>query len=809
MSDQRGLNRDYAITSSSEGKKCQLIWIYLNDGDNDEGHFWQTFIWALIAWDIDFTQEKRQLGFPSDEEAIQNFIHDFLSQLDGGSLVLQFVHAELISNKNILDFFEKLSCVDPRYLSTVFIFGNSEETDKVPCFINGSIEHDLCLDEQEELKYYKKEVPTFRQEEFAVARSYTEGWKPAVLLVCSLLKEKGIFAFGNFDENILAWYESIVLSTYSEAEMQQFVELSLLENFSIDLVCHLKDWNQSSIDKVIRGNPALRLDPISGVYIWSNPTYQYMQNRQSSISASEKKNFYLRAGDWYLERGNKIEAINCYRKGQDHKKVFQAMKQWSFPNSRECAHCYVQAIEEMPETFIENNPIITPILGQMLSALYRYTDVVELMSEFTRKHDKGEETPARMKSVLGEAYILLANSAQRVHGEVDPVSCFKKASEYLPQGSSMLNMNFQFADVPAIMLLDKTERSMDSYLKYVQETEPYVVKACSGSWSGVTYLAQAELNYYRRKFKEAEPSAQKAIKEALERDQYDIVCSACFLLMRLNMAKGNYEKLIDTYELLNQYAAEVSFETFFTLPDIAESWLFLKLGKRHKVSEWLKNELEYERVAGPWMYGRDRVIRILYLLEGQQYRSVISRVDGDIDLLKKRGSNLLNICLLMCKASALHELHEDQAACDVLEEVYSWCIGNDLVIPVVEMGRYVHPLIEAFRKSGRGSIPAEWLDLMDKKATSYYVYQYNIRKRYAEKQRVEESLIELLTGSEQLLLLYISRGMTTKQIAEKQSKSISAVKGMARRLYQKIGATGIADAARIANEYNIEEIVEG
>ena len=663
------------------------------------------------------------------------------------------------------------------------------------------------ITESEEQNRYRESSIELSQVEFTTIREFTEGWKPAVELVTHFLVEQGPSFLANINLFLSNWIENVALQRYTRKEINLISCLSLLENFSPELVCHISGWNSGVLSQLMTESPLTRLDEKTRRFRYASSILPFIEQHQVMVDNKEKERFLIQAGEWFERRDQKTEAVMLYRKANAYKKIIPIMQDWDYPNSRENAHCFVSIINDMPPSLVHKNPILTVILGHMLNTLYRYSDAVDILERFCLKHDHGAETNSDISAILGEAYLCWASAATcLLDSQEKIVRLCKKASEFLPGESTFIKGKANmFGDTPALRMASIERNSLQEHIDSLREVEPLLMEMTGGGWAGSYHLALAERAYYTKNFEDVESNVQKSIVRALENEQYDIVCSGCFLLMRLGFAQANYQKATENYQLLEHYASEANYDAFFSLPDIAQSFMALRLGGNYHIADWIKDESLYQKKILPFNYGRDKILRATYLLLDKQYYPLLAHIDSSLELFKKRGLSISIIHLYVYQAIAWHRLGDPKKSVKSFEQAYLFSHKNKLIMPVVESGQYLEPVIENCKHDENCIIPIEWLEEIGKKAGTFYVYFSNMKKQYTAQTKSGSFALSNLTYTEQRLLLLISRGIKAKEIAEIEKRSLSSIKGMTRRLYLKIGAYNKADATRIATECGIEE----
>lgn len=797
----------HTVRSTLDKDNREMIPLLLNQEDNIPENFYTSFMTALSKWSQVFNQPFQQK--PPSDLLIRNnvFMNDLKRQACQKPVTLLLINTQVINNKQILTFLDQLLRLQIPGFEYIAIYNPSRHTSS--SYPKKKL---LYLNYDEERQYYIKHQLALTKEQFTQIRKLTNGWFSAVKTIPEIHSRYNIVSFNSLRYYLSQWLEQVHFKTYMRKEIDCLVYLSLLENFSLDVIKLVYNWYGVDDQLFITDSPIIRYDFTSKSYRFAEDVIPLLKEKQILISNKQKQKFCLFVADWYKDHEDICHAIPLYRQICAHVEIVELLKKITFPCSREVANLCINTINEMPAFLIEKYPIVQIVNAHMLCTLYRYNDARMLMEKFCEHYDKFDQTSEAIKPILGEAYVLLVNVCFFSDGSIPAhlvSQLLKRSNELIPEGSKLLPQNINlFSDTPVLKLIDTQEGSLNGFVQNLNQLEPYIITATGGNWAGCSYLAEAERNYYIRNFKEVESNAGKAITEALKYNQSDIACSAAFLLMRYNAAKGNYKIMMESFDLLKLYAAEADYQYFFSMPDLAESWLNLQLGKKHNIAYWIQDMSVNLKTMMPWNYGRDRILHAKYLLINEEYEELLSFSEETIHLFKMRKYHLLNVYLYMIQAVTYYKIGDKEKGFAVFEEVYRWSHKNDLLMPIIELGNAAKLLAVNYQQSSRTLIPEEWLSTIATKAHSYSTYLASIKKQFLQKNREKHSVLIHLTSKELTILFLIYQGRTMKEIAQLQNKSYETIRGVLKRIYNKLNISNRTEAIRLASENHIEKYFE-
>lgn len=800
------------FTISMNQQSMPVLFFEFNKTDNVHEHFWENFISALISMNLDFTDKIKEMGMPVDEVGRELFFDELCELTKDNPLTIIFFRKDLIEDMAVNKFIKKLEIYSYKMkLQVVFITPNSDS----PLMQFEQIElpnvmaYKPYLTAEEEYNQYAAVLSDVSEENLRKSRNFTNGWRAAVELVTANLKRYGNNFFADFDHLLQGWMENICNKYLTDDEVSGLIFVSLLDGFTADLVAYLLEWNEEHIASINYKNPVIR-------YVEQNTTFKvcdyfqpYIQNKAILLDNKYKYDMFIKTGNWYKQQGQIIEAINTFRRVGAFKKILPIILQEVYPSSMEMASCYLRTLGEMPYHFFEKNPVLEVVKIFCLGIHYRYPEQRDLAVKFIEKFDQGNQTKENLERHLGRVYLM------KLHADVctDIENCYpkilygiKRAAELMSKEDMLNSVNFMkiYSDASAVQLPSPRAGSVEKFLKYMDMVTSYMQHDSREVYRAVNSLARAEFFFYQRKFNKVEHYARIAIIKGIQYNRIDVVCGGCFLLMRYFLAKNDLTMLLKMYEQLKDYAAKYNPGEQFNMPDIATAWLELMIGDMERVPDWIRNEALLENRNTPWYYGRDKIMRCFYLLREQDFESLYAYAKSSEVLFQKRSYYIFVSHMMLMQAISLHKMGEREKSARKFEEVYHWVSGNELDMMVVEYERYIRPLAKNCLELEDCIIPVKWLDEVTRKAKSYQSYLLQMRKGYlGEKNSSYHNTIKNLTTNEFKVLENLVRGMTAPEIAESMDKSLAAVKGTIRRVYEKLGAKNKTEAINIALEEQI------
>ena len=126
---------------------------------------------------------------------------------------------------------------------------------------------------------------------------------------------------------------------------------------------------------------------------------------------------------------------------------------------------------------------------------------------------------------------------------------------------------------------------------------------------------------------------------------------------------------------------------------------------------------------------------------------------------------------------------------------------NRLTAPFIEFGKDMRTLTAAAIRDSSCGIPIEWLENINRLASTYAKRQASMAAEFCARHRIEQGIY--LSRREKEVFGELSHGLTRTEIAEKMGISPNTLKMVVNNLYTKIGAGNLAEAIRIGMEKNL------
>jgi LuxR family maltose regulon positive regulatory protein len=333
---------------------------------------------------------------------------------------------------------------------------------------------------------------------------------------------------------------------------------------------------------------------------------------------------------------------------------------------------------------------------------------------------------------------------------------------------------------------------MEEYIETLTRAIPHASEILNGYMSGLDDLAKGELQFYKGNLKQAGDLIDRALRNAEAHRQYDIQNRALFYLIRIAVAKENYENIGKLFKALESQLDNDEYAFRFTSYDIICAWHYSVLGQPRSVPAWLKREFSHESI-GTFIAGFGNFAKTRFYYADKRYYELLSFIDSG------RGTDSIlfgKLEMKVLEAACHYQIKDAESAMSSLKEAYDLALSNELVMPFIELGKDMRTLTAAAMRDNRRDIPRKWLEMINRKAATYAKRLTGVVSEYKRINRISDDV--RLSARETDVLSDLYNGLSRSEIAANQNLSINTVKMVLNTIYAKLNANSVADVIRTA-----------
>jgi LuxR family maltose regulon positive regulatory protein len=818
-----GYGKTHAVYSFVRDYNALTSWMQLSERDNIGKRFWENFIAGVSAGNKEAADRLANIEFPETEREWERYVIVPREETRTNvKYIFVYDDFHLIHDKAVLRFLERSITASLPSITSILISRTEPSIDLTKLFSGGLLgritEDDLRFSREEMAEYFR--IQNILPSPQTVSSMYhdTEGWAFAIHLAgLSLRNTPGTpYVPHAMRANIFKLIESEIISGMSPGLRKFLIKLSLVEHLAPDLIREIAASPAAGEGAPADGLPEprlleemkqiisfIRFDSYQNEYRIHHLFLEYLSGKQRELSEDEKRETYQKAAAWCAANNQKVDAINYYEKAGDYERLIGVVETMPPMLPNKTARMLLEILERAPPEIYDRIATAQVIRTGLYLTLEMFDRSREELLAVIARLETLPPSPTVYRTLTGcynnLGFIGLNTSS--FTRNYDYVHYFETARRYYEFNKFEAGPPISIIPIGSYLCRVNTEEKgeMEKYIAAISAFVPYTSVTFGGCALGMDDLCRGELAFFRGDTAEAERCTRKALTSAREGLQYEIETRALFYLLRINLARGNYEAIAD---LLKQLEAQLAVERYpsrFTNYDIITGWYYAHIGQTNRLAPWLKDDFE-ESDLNSIIFGFELLVKAKYHFSERRYPAALA-------VLESRGakSSLWDFVLgrtekKVLEAVCWYQIRDRAAAFAALETAYNLARPNALYMPFTEPGKDMRALADAALKDNSTAIPRDWFEAVRRNASGYAKKLFIVAAQYrpeASRKRTADQGIPL-SRREMEILANLAQGMTQEEIAGIASLSVNTVKSVIRSIYRKLGAVNKADAVRIA-----------
>jgi LuxR family maltose regulon positive regulatory protein len=793
-----------------------VLWIQISEQDNLGWHFWENYTEAISKFNPKVGKALRNLGFPEtaqDFDRYINFLYDDVPEAGKFIIVLDDFH--LIHDPAVLRYFERAFRTRMGN-HTVFILSRAEPRfNTLPALSKGWLSHvsakDLRFSEEETARYFALHGMSLPRDELLRVYQDTEGWALVIDLTARDMKSRqGRLPDLRWKDSLKKAMERIFLSM-DRATQRLLIKCSLAEHWPGEFLEAL-DPEGKSVAALRDYSSMIRYDLYLNGYRIHHIFLEYLRGKQGELEKSEIRAVLLWNAEWCVKNNLVMEAAGHYGKIEEYKGLLQLINSLPRLLPASMAKYFLSLIENLPPLKKkENNEehfflyyVVRPrllMLNARFSESYReYLSTIAHFEKLVSSPFHTQSAKGTYCRVLAAAYNSLGTLtiiASRRTKNYNFLPWFEKGNYYRRKSPQVQPVPLTKCSIGAYVCqigFPAEKGEFEKFIEALSPAIPFAADSLSGYLYGTDVLAWAELAYFRGNLDEAEQYAREAFFKTREKDQYEVEHRGLFILLRIELHRGNYEAVGALLRQMDSLLQESVFLNRLIVNDTVTGWFFAHIGMINRIPHWLRNEFDEIEIYSNY-HSLEILVRAKKLFAEQDYEAVLALLERKLSRESLGSFHLGRLEMAVLEAAARLHLEDEKGALKSLENAWEMASPNDLEMPFVELGDEMCLLFRAALKA-ETSIPRPWLESIDKKASVYAKKLALVERQFRE----ENAGKVFLTRREKTVLEGLAQGLTREEIARKEDMPVSAVKTIIKQLYTKLMAVNRADLIGIATK---------
>ena len=800
----------------SRQKNAAVRWLQLTTSDNIGSHYWETITNAIRRDNEELARQLQELGFPetsADFERFTEIIRNTEHQMKKTFLVLDDFH--LIQSEKALMFAERCASLPVPGACVIIISRTEPEINTVNMLSRGNAaeitETQLRFTESEIKEFFEKQKISCTLNNAKMFAESTEGWPLAINLLSLVMKNSQTnlsTALKLTAKNINKLFESEAWKNFPNSIQKTLVKLSLVSDLSSPLSREIFDGDAP--EKYIQELASfLSYDSVCDSYR-IHPLYlDFLKGKQTLLSEEEKQSTYQKAAKWCFENGFFTGAAKYNAKSNDYANILNVFRSYPGKIQHDTYKYFSELLEKSDnQENQELHNLKSLAMPFLLIGMRKFKEAETLTEEVIDKWERKFGTTIK-NTILINAYNALAH--------INKYTCITthnyKTATYLNKSAAIRDKTglpaensgiFALPEIRSFASLVGESATQEDFKRFAESTKDIAQPYCEESpvkYFGYAEWTSCEIAFFKKESRGAICHAHAGVMKAHKNDQHGIEMMLKQYMLRIAISRGDYSL---AKEVLDQMAERVGhFHNLSRqlLYDLITGWFYVHIGILEKVKPWIFSEPDKDEAADVRVPMRELIVCTKYYLASKKYSQALAVLTNAYPRAEHERFLFSEIILTLFKAVAELKTDDTESAVKSFEKAYELSYDGIFQMPFVELGKDVILLTIAARKLGTGTVPAMWMESLERKVRIYIKNTAAIAYAYKRENKIENEIS--LTDRERDLLGDMCRGLSRDEMAEHRLISINTVKKSLQSLYLKLDATNNIDAVRIAYERNL------
>lgn len=777
-----GYGKTTAVREYLKGTDAQVLWHRVYDGS--VSGFWITFSRLFTELDQERSKNLELLGFPNDSVSMQEAL-----KLIGGmelpeetAIVIDDYH--LLSATEVSSFLRFLVINEIEHLHIILTARFVEFLSIEELFLKGYLYHiakeTFELTPDEIMEYYKLCGVTLLAHEAEQLYITTEGWISALYLLMLSANDTGGFVDTN---NIQKLVKDAVYDPFSE-EIQDFLlYLCIFDSFTLKQAMHM--WGdgrgEGLLAEVRRKNAFLSFDNGTKTYQLHNIFTSFLREMLEKKDSAYKRKLYKKAGEWYVEAGDYLAAMNYFYKAGDFENLLHTVEQdraGSFGYEQKAL--IISYFDQCPAEDKKRHPVALLVYAMSLMTFNETELFQRNCGELALIIENGSLDTVSRNNLLGELELVLSFAR---YNDIAAMSEHHKRACMLLTKTSVFMHNtgsWTFGSPSVMYMFYRESGKLELEIQEMNEAMPYYYRLTNGHGMGAEYLMEAERYFNRGDFENAEILVHQAFSKAEGAGQPNMLMCAYFLQARMALMRSDYGSVQEYARKIHETVEKNRLYTLIHTIDLCTGFINGCLGQKDQLPEWLaEGDFSSSRLFFPARAFSNIIYGRALLLQGD-YLKLLGISGQFFGIASVFPSVLSHIYTFLYIGAANERIHRRGEALAAVRQALELAVPDQVYMPFVENCDYIKPLLEVLLKE-----------------ETYRKEISRILELYAPWQKAMELINRTcfagekpnLSERESEIAQLASEGFSNRQIGEKLFISENTVKKHLKGIFEKLGVS--------------------
>ncbi len=829
-------------------QRC-VVWLSVEEADNDPIRFWSYFIAALQTLQEDLAgdsqtflhaegQQAKPVQFETVLTALLNDISEFPDEF---AFVLDDYHR--INNPAIHQGTAFLLDHLPPRMHIIITCRADPPLPMARLRARG----ELIELRSEDLRFTSEEAAAFlnqmmnlnlTEDQITVLESRTEGWIAGLQLAAiSMQKHEDI---GHFIESfagshrfVLDYLMDEVLNRKPENIQSFLLKTSILERFTGSLCDSVTETNNSRemLRQLEQANLfIIPLDVERSWYRYHHLFADLLRRRLQELMPNQVQNLHRRACEWFEREGLLPEAIDHALAMRDLEEAAQLMeKAAETQRQRGEIVTLTDWVKALPRNIRRNHPALCLAYARALVDTAQNLAIEGYIEDAEAGLEKEGSSDDRTSDFLrGQVAALRAYLAMIRHQYADTIDLSRHAQQLLGEGNARWRSFVGLILAGAYRFTNDWAAAASAYLEAsdlshavgdmvnallalglrgeVLEAQGHLRQAAvqfeqvlqfarvhaipNAPVTGYALVGLGRTSYEWNDLDAADRYVQDGLECGQKASIQDLSLRGCLALARIRQARGDFEQALDALDDAEPAARQMGMAEIKDWIQALRVQVWLTRGETEKATAWASS---YTGDVQDTIYPSLAVALAKAWLAQGKPDVALGLLQHALQSAEAVGRLGNAVQILVAKASVQLTQGDRNSALSTLSEALSLAAPEGYIRVFLDEGEPMQSLISEFRASIksrlRGAVPDNQSTLVDYTGQLLRAFAASsiARSRESMALPMPASMPEPLTERELEVLRLMAAGLSSRDIADKDIVSINTVKTQVRSIYGKLG----------------------
>ncbi|SHI19022.1 regulatory protein, luxR family [Sporobacter termitidis DSM 10068] len=701
-----GYGKTTAVTKYLMHQPNKFAWFSLDASDNDPIKFWRYLIMSVALSVKDYSFANILIN---EELLVSNFVPNFFIDMlkalpEDITLILDDYH--FIDNALIEESFAYFIRSLPPNVN-VIIVSRREPDSKMFLFEykNTSIRlgmKELRFSYNEIREFFVKKGIELGESEIEYLLRHTEGWAAGVAISSFYIEQRDdVYSSLSGDNGCLdKFFRNEVFAMWPDDIKSFLVRTSFPGTLSGPLCFSITgdDKSKDILKMLVSHNSfVVPVDQENNLYAY-HPLFKDFLSRELQKENDEFRSaLYRKAGAWFLESDDILEAISSYVLAGDYERALKLIYE-KYSRLELCEYgTYQKLIESLPPELCEKNVLVCADYSWLLTTENRLVDAEYWADKARACFDSCEkeldaDERAFLEAKVAAAYINLAI----IKMDVNTAAAHYQKISQLSLRTPLLTAEMNTGEVSLLKTVYGFSGGLNKidalYLKNIETLRELI-----GDISSYFAVLLAECQYERNDLQAAYTTLSKFMG-SITRLKFPGIVVPCFILLAKDKyAKGRIEEAFDMLEAGRRMLPSKSGSTWRRYLDLFTASLYIYKRDAENASRYLEAEKRsvFDALSGACEF--EHIVFARYLMLSNNYDESLLLLSRLEEFARKdaRTGSLLEI--LSLKAINYYSRGETSEAMTVLHEALDLGMADGYVRSFVNEGRPMAELLVKYR----------------------------------------------------------------------------------------------------------------